>query len=59
MRFHSLFFVIGLLFLYPINESAAAIPSQERSALIDLYNSTDGDNWKKNSGWKGNNNLQH
>lgn len=25
----------------------------ERYALIDFYNSTDGDNWKNNSGWKG------
>jgi hypothetical protein len=24
----------------------------ERQALIDLYNSTDGDNWTDNSGWK-------
>ncbi|MFC1844375.1 MopE-related protein, partial [Thermodesulfobacteriota bacterium] len=24
----------------------------ERNALIDLYNSTDGDNWTNNSGWK-------
>ena len=29
-----------------------AIPSSERSALIALYNSTDGDNWTNNSGWK-------
>ncbi len=30
----------------------AAIPSAEREALIALYNSTDGDNWTDNSGWK-------
>lgn len=30
----------------------AAISAIERSALIDLYNSTDGDNWADNSGWK-------
>jgi Leucine-rich repeat (LRR) protein len=30
----------------------AAIPAAERNALIALYNSTDGDNWKNNSGWK-------
>jgi hypothetical protein len=29
-----------------------AIPVEERAALIALYNSTDGDNWKNNSGWK-------
>lgn len=31
----------------------AAIPAQERSALIDLYNSTDGANWTNKSGWLG------
>ncbi len=30
----------------------AAIPAQERQALIDLYNSTDGDGWIDNTGWK-------
>jgi Leucine-rich repeat (LRR) protein len=30
----------------------SAIPPQERAALIALYNSTDGDNWTDNSGWK-------
>ena len=29
-----------------------AIPSSERAALISLYNSTEGDNWSDNSGWK-------
>jgi Leucine-rich repeat (LRR) protein len=29
------------------------IPESERQALIDLYNSTDGDNWVNNTGWKG------
>ena len=29
-----------------------AIPSAERSALIALYNSTNGDGWTDNSGWK-------
>ncbi len=29
-----------------------AIPATERAALIALYNSTDGDNWSMNSGWK-------
>ena len=31
----------------------AAIPSSERQALIDLYNSTDGDNWSWHTNWKG------
>ncbi len=30
----------------------AAIPEQERAALIALYNSTNGDNWEFNDGWK-------
>jgi len=29
-----------------------AIPQKEREALIALYNSTNGDNWEDNSGWK-------
>ncbi|MCX6581648.1 MAG: leucine-rich repeat domain-containing protein, partial [Candidatus Aminicenantes bacterium] len=33
-------------------QTIAAIPAQERVALIALYNSTDGDNWNNNSGWK-------
>lgn len=28
------------------------IPAQERAALIALYNSTNGDSWTDNSGWK-------
>ena len=31
----------------------AAIPTHERNALIALYNSTNGDNWKDNEGWLG------
>ena len=29
-----------------------AIPAEERAALIALYNSTNGDGWTDNSGWK-------
>ncbi|HLP46300.1 MAG TPA: leucine-rich repeat domain-containing protein [Candidatus Kapabacteria bacterium] len=29
-----------------------AIPAEERAALIALYNSTNGDGWYNNSGWK-------
>lgn len=36
----------------PYNIADAPIPTQERAALIALYNSTDGDNWMDNSGWK-------
>ncbi|MCX6579664.1 MAG: fibronectin type III domain-containing protein [Candidatus Aminicenantes bacterium] len=36
----------------PEASDVAAIPSQERAALIALYNSTDGDNWSNKKGWK-------
>ncbi len=32
--------------------AVVAIPSLERTALIALYNSTNGDSWSNNSGWK-------
>jgi PKD repeat protein len=32
--------------------SKPAIPAAERAALIALYNSTNGDNWQRNTGWK-------
>jgi hypothetical protein len=44
--------VVGILlssFSLPV---FGAIPSQERAAIIALYNSTNGDNWTDNSGWK-------
>jgi Leucine-rich repeat (LRR) protein len=34
-------------------KSAAGIPPEERQALIDLYNYTDGDNWIDNTNWLG------
>ena len=30
----------------------AIIPAEERAALIDLYNATDGDNWINHKGWR-------
>lgn len=33
-----------------------AIPSEERAALIALYDSTSGDGWTNRDGWKGNHN---
>jgi transposase-like protein len=35
------------------NNDGTAIPEIERQALIDLYNSTGGDHWVNNTGWKG------
>jgi Leucine-rich repeat (LRR) protein len=40
------------LFLLPLSLHAA-IPAQERNALIDLYNSTNGANWADKTGWLG------
>ena len=42
-----LFSTLGFL-----HSALAAIPAIEREALIALYNSTNGDNWNNNSGWK-------
>jgi Leucine-rich repeat (LRR) protein len=33
-------------------DQTASLPASERAALIALYNSTDGDGWSHNSGWK-------
>ncbi len=44
-----LFFIF--LFKMPVL-LCGVIPAKERSALIALYNSTDGDNWVNNEGWK-------
>jgi len=35
------------------SDAHAAIPAQERSALIDLYNSTNGANWTDKTNWLG------
>jgi len=45
-----IFFVIIFVFLSLL--AYGAVPAQERQALIALYNSTNGDNWRNNSGWK-------
>jgi len=44
----SLFFLIFLISIY----LHPAISLSERNALIDLYNSTDGDNWIDNTNWR-------
>jgi Leucine-rich repeat (LRR) protein len=38
--------------VFTIAASTTGIPAEERAALIALYNSTAGDNWTDNSGWK-------
>jgi Leucine-rich repeat (LRR) protein len=56
MRKVIMFFVFILSGLLVISSTGitlqAAIPASERAALIELYNSTNGDNWTNNSGWK-------
>ena len=53
--------VLGILALCCLSEltaaretggSASLLPTAERQALIALYNSTSGDGWTDNSGWK-------
>ena len=41
------------LLLATLSPQALAIPAEERAALIALYDSTNGDNWKNNTGWLG------
>jgi hypothetical protein len=46
----------NIFFLVVVNSrsvSYAAIFAEERTALIDLFNSTDGNNWNKKGGWLG------
>ena len=46
----------ALVFLATASLLSAAdgpIPAEERQALIDLYNATDGDHWTDHSGWLG------
>ena len=50
-------FLLGFLAIFvslTIDElHAQSIPETERAALISLYESTDGDNWKDNTNWNG------
>jgi Leucine-rich repeat (LRR) protein len=41
-----------LLLQLPGFIQGATIPTSERAALVALYNSTNGDSWTNNSGWK-------
>jgi len=42
----------AIMFIFLSLLAYGAVPVQERQALIALYNSTNGDNWFNNSGWK-------
>jgi Leucine-rich repeat (LRR) protein len=44
--------IVFLFILLFYSLSFAAISSTERSALIAIYNSTNGDSWDNNDGWK-------
>lgn len=46
----AIFLISILVFLSGLTH--AAIPAEERAALIALYNATNGDNWTNNDGWK-------
>jgi len=48
----SVFFLVLVGYLLFPGLTRAAIPAAERQALIALYNSTNGDSWHNNSGWK-------
>ena len=50
-QFKSMIFII-LIALSIHSAAYGAIPVSERAALIALYNSTNGDGWTDNSGWK-------
>ncbi|ETR66442.1 MAG: leucine-rich repeat-containing protein, partial [Candidatus Magnetoglobus multicellularis str. Araruama] len=50
---HMIQAIVLIVFLSNFSLLYAAIPEQERQALIDLYHSTGGDNWTHNSGWLG------
>ena len=48
--FRALAFLTTAPFLFATD---GPIPAEERQALIDLYNATDGDHWTDHSGWLG------
>jgi len=54
MKKHNLWQLLFCLFISSIwgFHLQAAIPQHERAALIALYQSTGGDNWKYQNGWK-------
>lgn len=44
---------VAVILIAGTGQVGAAIPTAERNALIDLYNSTDGANWTVNTNWLG------
>jgi hypothetical protein len=45
--------LLAILVLIPMSSVDAQVPTSERSALIALYDATDGSSWTDNSGWLG------
>jgi Leucine-rich repeat (LRR) protein len=45
-------FLTILILVFLSGLTHAAIPAEERAALIALYNATNGNNWTSNNGWK-------
>jgi hypothetical protein len=50
--FLAVFIIVTALGATPVSHALPEIFPAEREAFIALYNSTDGDNWKYNFGWK-------
>ena len=53
MKFKKYLLLAPILFSSFIGMAQATFSTNERDALIALYNSTDGDNWDNNTGWLG------
>jgi hypothetical protein len=45
--------LLAILVLIPMSSVDAQVPASERSALLALYDATDGSGWTDNSGWLG------
>lgn len=54
MRIKIIFILLFILLFMLAGFVYGAIPSEERAALIALYESTNGDGWFNKDGWKGN-----
>ena len=55
-RYIEMIVIVAVGFSLGCRGIMAAIPEQERAALIAFYNANNGDNWQHKKNWKGNNN---
>jgi len=53
MNKHGIIFMLIVLFVGMFQNAYADIPVAERNALIELYNSTNGDSWLNKENWLG------